>query len=340
MISKKELIDNELMKEIIGIRIDSLWKVFSLERKGLLPKIDEEGATGDFDNKGALFIPGGLVFEDSDRNPINKEGSGEISAPEKFREKVREAMQHDNATLLNPSSIVSGVNLDNGFFAQTASDIIAHKVAATRRSSVLRESPPQNVNSESIAKSHCPPYVSPPYGSRTKLSLCMAVCLIEPRTYFVQCKNLLGLRGEREEKAWSDIRSSRKQIVASDQTTTLAQPHIVICHNTRYREGTYTGITKILGYGKFGEFTTFTLEEATTDLLHEVDPGRTEYKPDEFVAEYRDRKITAVLRSYPPTTPGSRLLRGVNTVLVSPEKDINIDVKEIEREARKRYNVK
>jgi hypothetical protein len=39
-----------------------------MEKK--LPKIDEEGATGKFDNKGTIFIPGGLVYRDVDEQNI------------------------------------------------------------------------------------------------------------------------------------------------------------------------------------------------------------------------------------------------------------------------------
>ena len=35
-----------------------------------------------------------------------------------FRKEVREAMQYDNATLLFPDGIASGINLDGGFFFQ------------------------------------------------------------------------------------------------------------------------------------------------------------------------------------------------------------------------------
>ena len=55
MITKKDLIGTELIKEIISIRVDTLWKMLALKKEGLFPKIDEEGATGEFDNKGAMF---------------------------------------------------------------------------------------------------------------------------------------------------------------------------------------------------------------------------------------------------------------------------------------------
>ena len=42
------------MKEIISIRIDTLWRMIKRKLEGRLPEIDEKGATGKFDNKGAI----------------------------------------------------------------------------------------------------------------------------------------------------------------------------------------------------------------------------------------------------------------------------------------------
>jgi hypothetical protein len=64
MIDKNSVVENELMKEIISIRIDTLWKMIAQKMENRLPEIDEEGATGKFDNKGAIFIPGGLVYRE------------------------------------------------------------------------------------------------------------------------------------------------------------------------------------------------------------------------------------------------------------------------------------
>jgi hypothetical protein len=57
---KKEIIDNVLMRELIAIRTDTLWRMLSLLNRGQLPGVNEEGATGKLDNKGAIFIPGGV----------------------------------------------------------------------------------------------------------------------------------------------------------------------------------------------------------------------------------------------------------------------------------------
>ena len=104
MITKKEVIGSELMKEIISIRMDTLWKMLRLKKEGRLPLIDEEGATGRFDNKGAIFVPGGLIYEDIDEKPIHYESFKTINRKE-FRKKIRFAMQHDNATLLYPARL-------------------------------------------------------------------------------------------------------------------------------------------------------------------------------------------------------------------------------------------
>jgi hypothetical protein len=56
MVTKKKIIENELMKEIVSIRVDALWKMLSQKKDGLFTEPYEEGATGKLDNKGAIFI--------------------------------------------------------------------------------------------------------------------------------------------------------------------------------------------------------------------------------------------------------------------------------------------
>jgi hypothetical protein len=46
MDTKKKIIENELMKEIVSIRVDALWKMLSQKKDGLFPEPYEEGATG------------------------------------------------------------------------------------------------------------------------------------------------------------------------------------------------------------------------------------------------------------------------------------------------------
>jgi len=172
MITKKGLIGNELLREIIRIRVDALAKMLELQKKDRLPKIYEEGATGDFDNKGAIFVPGGLVLEDSDRHPIRKDKYDRLTRTA-FRKLVHNCMQNDNATLLFHDGFLAGVNLDNGFFAEKSSQILGTKWAAGRRPRALEHRPPRKIRSDDICKSLCPEAMSAPYGSRTKLSSCL-----------------------------------------------------------------------------------------------------------------------------------------------------------------------
>jgi hypothetical protein len=46
MITKRTLLGNELIKEIIAIRADTLWKMLGQKKERVLPGITEEGATG------------------------------------------------------------------------------------------------------------------------------------------------------------------------------------------------------------------------------------------------------------------------------------------------------
>ena len=71
MPTKNEIIGNVLLKELIAIRTDTLWRMLARLHKDQLPGANEEGATGKLDNKGAIFIPGGLIYQDVDEEDID-----------------------------------------------------------------------------------------------------------------------------------------------------------------------------------------------------------------------------------------------------------------------------
>ena len=336
MITKKDLVGNELMKEIISIRFDTMWKMLALRKGGYFPKADEEGATGEFDNKGAIFVPGGFIFADSDRRAVEIEKLGQMDGPT-FRNKIREAMRFDNAILLYPEGMAVSINLDNGFFSEMAGHILAIKQAALKRKPTLANKPPSRITSQDITRSYCPPYIEPPYGSRTKLSSCLAACLIEPRMYFVQCRHTFGLRNGEDRHLWENIRIARRPIIGRDNKV-LAPPYVVVCHTTRYRETTLGGVTRILGIGKFGEFASFTLEQVTSELLHEIGGGKTPIRPTDVFAEVDDLKVVGVLRTYSRTTPGKRQKK-YTTRLVSPGRDLELNLEYLAKEALERYKL-
>jgi hypothetical protein len=336
MVTKKDLLKNQLMKEIICIRVDTLWKMLGLKKEGRLPGIEEEGATGEFDNKGAIFIPGGLIWEDVDENPITYSSYGEIGANE-FRRHIRSTMQYDNATLLYPDGIASGVSLDSGFFSRAARQIFTYKKAAMKRKKKFGEKLPLEISSEDITRSHCPGYIREPYGARTRLSSCISLGLIDPAVYHAHCKTELRLDAGQKKELARSLDTAQEPIIGKDGAM-LAPPYLIVCHDTRYRENILTGITRILGFGKFGEFVTFTLEEATKSLLEETKAKKEEFSPAEIFAEYEGIKVAGVLRIYSSTTPGKRSPR-TTTKLVSPSKDLGLDLKQIEKEARKRYHL-
>jgi len=336
MVAKKDLIGNELMKEIISIRFDTMWKMLALRKGGYFPKPDEEGAAGEFDNKGAIFVPGGFIFADSDRRAVKVEKLGELDGPA-FRKKIREAMRFDNAILFYPEGMAVSVNLDNGFFSEMAGHILAIKQAALKRKPIMANEPPPQVDSRDITRSYCPFYMEPPYGSRTKLSSCLAACLIESRMYFIQCRNAFGLRSGEDRQLWENIRTSRRPIIGRDKKV-LAPPYVVVCHTTRYRENALGGMTRILGFGKFGEFASFALEEVTSELLNEIGGGKTQIRPTDVFAEVDDLKVVGVLRTYSPTTPGKRRKK-FTTRLVSPSRDLELNLEDLAQEAMERYKL-
>jgi hypothetical protein len=93
-----------------------------------------------------------------------------------------------------------------------------------------------------------------------------------------------------------------------------------------------------LGFGKSGEFATFTLEEATKSLLQETKTKKEEFSEGEIFADYEGLTVVGVLRFYFSRTPGKRSLRNA-TKLISPERDLGLDLEKIEKEAKKRYHI-
>jgi hypothetical protein len=337
MASKKSIIDNELLREIISIRLDTLWRMIGQVRDGFLPGKNDEGATGKYDNKGAIFIPGGLIYQDVDEKFIRYEPHGQITGIE-FRERVRQSMRYDNATLLYPDGIASGINLDGGFFSKAARRIYTYKRAAYRRVMKIGNNVPIEISSDDIIRSHCPTYMKPPFGARTRISTCISVGLINPPLFFAYYKTEFNFSQKQSQIFIRDLDQAREQVVSSDGKN-LYPPYIIVCHDTRYKDNNYTGLTRVLGIGKFGEFATISFENLTSQLLNEMKRRKVRYKQEDVFAEYEDLTIVCVLRIYNATNPGRRSLK-YSLHLISPKEDLGINIRKISVAARKRYNIK
>ena len=323
MITKKSIIDNELMKEIISIRLNTLHHMLEQHRLGLMPGVHEEGATGTYDNKGAIFIPGGLIYQDVDERFIRYEPYGRISSAA-FRAKVRIAMKNDNATLLYPDGMAPAVNLDGGFFSRAARRIFTYKKAAYRRAKKIGNSSSLEITSDDIIKSHCPSYMKPPYGARTRISTCISVGLIEPQMFYAYNKTELNFSEKQARRFVHDLDLARDRVL-SEEGTTLYPPYIVVCHDTRYRKNSFTGITRILGLGKFGEFATFSFEALNKKLAAEFRRLNLNYREEHIFATIAEKPIFGIIRIYEPTTPGHRLLK-YQLGLISTADDMGIEM--------------
>jgi hypothetical protein len=334
MVYKKSIIENELMKEIISIRIDTLWKMIVQKTENRLPEIDEEGATGKFDNKGAIFIPGGLIYRDADEQNVRYESRGGMSGPE-FRDRIRSAMRFDNATLLYPDGLAPGINLDNGFFSKAARQILTYKKAAYRRKKNISRHIANEVSTDDIIRSNCPPYMKPPYGARTRISTCISIGLVDPPMFFSYCKAQHNLSAGQSDQFAQKLDRAVEPAV-SGKGKIFYPPFVIVCHDTRYKKNSYTGLTRILGIGKFGEFATLTLEKVTKQLMEELRRKKQEFKAEDRCAEHAGSSFALVLRVYAPTNPGKRSHNHLIGV-ISPGKDLGLEMDQIEKEARRRY---
>jgi hypothetical protein len=323
------------MKTIISIRVDTLWKMLSQRKKGYFPEPYEEGATGKFDNKGAIFVPGGLIYKDVDEKPICYESKSGFT-PNTFREKVYEAMQFDNATLLFPDGIATGVNLDSGFFSKAVRHIYSFRKAAFRRKKRIETDQHFTVNPDDIIRSHCPRYLPYPYGARTRISACVAVGLIDPSLFFIYCKTYFNFSID-QAKTFAQRLDSVQDAVKAEDGTIFYQPYLIVCHGARYKKNSLTGLTRILGIGKFGEFATFTFEPIDQTLMRELKRKQQTYTSEDIFVNNEGIGILGILRIYLQTQIGKRS-QSYSIHIVSPEKDVGLKLDQIKQEAQERYH--
>ena len=336
MPTKSEIINNILIKELIAIRTDTLWRMLALLRKKQFPDVNEEGATGKLDNKGAIFIPGGLIYQDVDEKEIDYR-SQELNET-LFRRKIHESLKFDNATLLFPDGVVNSVNLDTGFFTKTTRIIYTAKAAAHKRIRRVNSTTENDIDAMDIIHSHSPPYVNPPYGSRTRISTCVSIGLIDPNMYFAYCKRECNLSKEVLRKFAERL---NKVLEPQEQTdgNALFPPYVVVCHDTRYKDNSLTGLIRILGIGKFGEFSTITFEMLDSQLTAELKRREIDYQDDHIFADYGGVKALCILRTYEPTNPGKRSTK-YRMDLISAKNDVGLDLDSIAKQARRRYRIR
>ncbi len=333
---KTEIIGSVLLKELIAIRTDTLWRMLALHSRDQLPGVHEEGATGKLDNKGAIFIPGGLIYQDVDEREIDYKPQEIDEAL--FHRKIRESLKYDNATLLFPDGVVNSVNLDTGFFSRATRRIYTVKAAAYKRKRRISSKLEEGISASDIIRSHCPTYVEPPYGSRTRISTCVSIGLIDPHIYFAYCKTEYYM-SPRRLRNFAERLDTVLEPKEPRVRNILFPPYVVVCHDTRYKENSLTGLIRILGIGKFGEFATITFEGLDSPLSAELKRKNIDFSQEHVFAAYGGVKALCVLRTYEPTNPGKRSLK-YRLDLISPRKDLGLDLESIGRQAWKRYRIK
>ena len=125
--------------------------------------------------------------------------------------------------------------------------------------------------------------------------------------------------------------------VITNDCTVLYQPYLIVCHGTRYKENSLTGLTRLLGIGKFGEFATFSFEQINQTLIRELKRKHQTYTSKDIFAEYKDICVLGILRIYSPTKIGKRPQK-YSFHIVSPEKDIGLNLDQLRQDAQKRYH--
>jgi len=176
-----------------------------------------------------------------------------------------------------------------------------------------------------------------PYGSRTRISTCASIGLTDPHMYFAYCKTEFSLSRQRLNAFAARLDAAQERSELADGTV-LYPPYVVVCHDTRYNQNGLTGLIRILGLGKFGEFSTFSFEILNSQLSGEMKRKKIDYSSEHIFAEHAGISVLGLLRTYGPTNPGKRSLK-YRLDLVSPEKDVDIDLDRIADRARERYQI-
>lgn len=331
MINRSNLINQVLKsllaKEIFKVRVDTLWKMLYLESKGVLPLPNQEGATGRFDNKGAIFIPGGFIIEDSDKRLL-KDVSKKLMSTLEFKKQIYQTLNYDNATLIYPNSVERGVNLPNEFFIEKSSKILGIEEVFT---TTKMEKPVKHF-SDNITMSLTPEYMMSPFGARTKVSSCISVCISNPRLYYLECMDSFGVRTLEQEKVWERFKKSMLS-VKSDTGDVLYNSHVVVLHDTRYFEENMVGVTRFLALRNGFDYATLTFEKITKNLQSLLKESGDFVDDSKVVARYNGFKVAPVLRFY---------IKEKLTLVycINPKEDLNLDLSQIEKEAKEVYTEK
>jgi hypothetical protein len=236
-----------------------------------------------------------------------------------------------------PDGIADSVNLDSGFFTRAARRIYKFKTAAFKRKKRIGRRLPGDIDSSDIIRSHCPTYIDPPYGARTRISTCVSIALTDPHMYVAFCEMEFNLGAHRLKRFAARLDTAQEHAQARDGAV-LYPPYVIVCHDTRYKENNLTGLIRILGIGRFGEFSTFTFERLNNQLAGEMKRKKIELHKEHIFAEHAGARVVGVLRIYAPTNPGKRSLK-YQLELVSPERDLGIDLDRIADGACKRYQI-
>jgi hypothetical protein len=155
--------------------------------------------------------------------------------------------------------------------------------------------------------------------------------------YFAYCKTQFNLSRRRLKNFATSLDTAQENCKLADGTV-LYPPYVVVCHDTRYKDNSLTGLTRILGIGKFGEFCTISFEILNSQLMGEIKRKKASFGKEHIFAETGDIKVLAVLRTYESTSPGRRSKK-YRLDLISPEKDVQLDLDEIAERACERYHL-
>jgi hypothetical protein len=286
---------------------------------------------------GAIIVPAGFLYADADKKRIELTPYMEKTVKE-FTGFVQDILNQDCATLIGQKGYATNIELPSEFLGEVATQALKDLKAGRKQSERIDVTKTSEYTADNLARSFCPAYMNPPFGTRTKVTARLAGALSVKQMYFQRILRKYKLSGEEQTAFAEEFNSSLEPIKSTNST--LFPPYAFVCHSERRKISNLIGPTRIFGSQYFGEFATFTLERVTKELLQKAGMSK-DMLPEELCFANHDKiNVAGVYTCYPrQKAVGQRGTKGILTRIINPTVDLHLDIPTLTSESKERYKI-
>ncbi|MFT4326816.1 MAG: hypothetical protein ACMXYK_04910 [Candidatus Woesearchaeota archaeon] len=342
----ENITQSEIFRILLETKLDTAIKFTAPEINITMPGLTSEGATGDLDDKGSIFLPSGYVYFDKKGKRVEPERINPLTK-QTFRDSIYNILKHEEgATLISKEGIAKGVSLPDKLISIA---ILMEEVkrSVLRRNKMRTESL-EGFNSDHFCRTYSPHYVHPTkerdwkkglrphYGERTSISATLGSAMGRPGIFNTLYTYENNLRPhEKEEFRYKLIQA--QETVISEDGHMLFPPYMFIGHSTRYQKLNAAGIVRILGFRQTGRFATFTIEQRTENQMAELQQEFPEVSESHILAHCDKHDLVGIITMYPKKELGKRRTKEETDRYIINHQTLGIDTEKIKEEAIKRY---